>query len=210
MKQDTTVAAFTAMIKFIYDCPDYLSGSPTPGYQELADLLAIARIYRVKRLEDQVEKMIEEVPVAQRKNGEGNALFSVKNYAAAITTYQEALANVGDDETEAWLRSQIITNIGVCQFELGRYKEALESFSEAMAKDPTGEEPFLKMSGAMEKRFEKVKLGEQTEKETEEIARYRSEADIIVYLSQTAIRMKVRRQVVYNDLGVALMEANYF
>ena len=59
----------------------------------------------------------------------------------------------------------------------------------------------------MEKRFEKVKLGEQTEKEKEEIARYRSEADIIVDPSQTAISRKVRGQVVYNDLEVALAEA---
>ena len=70
------------MIKFIYgfDLPDYLP--PTAGFKELADILAIAGKYRVSRLEEQVRTKMATLPIAERLNGEGNALFSEKEYHA--------------------------------------------------------------------------------------------------------------------------------
>ena len=163
MKQETTIAAFRSLINFLYDSPDYLSR--TAGYQELSDLLSIARRYSVHRLVEDVEKMMEELPVAERKNGQGNALFSEEKYQEALVTFREALDNLGfEEEADVRLRSQILCNIGDCHFKLGRYKEALESFSEALGIDSTWEEPFMKMSDVMEKRLEKVRLGEQTKK----------------------------------------------
>ena len=108
---------------------------------------------------EEVEKMMEELQVAERKNGQGNALFSEEKYQEAIVSYQVALDNLGSgEEADVRLRSQILCNIGDCHFKLGRYKEALESFSEARGIDSNWEEPFMKMSDVMEKRLKKVKL----------------------------------------------------
>ena len=62
----------------------------------------------------------------------------------------------------------------------------MESFSEALEIDSTREELFLKMAEVMEK----VKSGEQTEKEKEDIVRHCYGTDIIVNLSQTVVRRK--------------------
>ena len=92
---------------------------PTAQYQELSNIQAIAKRYWVNRLVAEVEKRIAELSLAERMNREGNALFSVRKYKEAITTYQSAFGNVGFDEMDSWMRAQIIRNIGVCHYELG-------------------------------------------------------------------------------------------
>ena len=114
----------------------------------------------------------------------GNLLFLAKDYQSAIAIYREALHKLGPDKTDCRLRSQIISNIGSCQFKLGQYKQALHSFSEAVEVDFTWEKAFLKRSSVLKRLLEKIKIGEQTDEEKEEIARSRSSANIIVDLSQ--------------------------
>ena len=162
----------------------------------------------------------EPLDSAEELKKKGNDLFSTKNYPSAIASYQRALDKLGSDDTDCRLRSQIISNIGVCQFKLEQYKLALESFSEALRVDSTWEKPFLRRSDVMEKRLEKIKRGEETETEKEEIARHRSNSDIIVDMSQSQSRKQVGRpvtkeggrksvgrRVVYNDLDKALADA---
>ena len=93
----------------------------------------------------------------------GNLLFLAKDYLSAITIYREALHKFGPDETDCRLRSQIISNIGSCQFKLGQYKQALDSFREAVEVDFTWEKAFLKRSSVLKRLLEKIKLGEQTD-----------------------------------------------
>ena len=88
---------------------------------------------------------MEELPVTERMNREGNALFLARKFQEAITAYPEAVFNVRYDKTGGLLKSQIMRNIGGCHYEL-----SLESFSQAS----TREDPFLKMAEVMEKRLQ--------------------------------------------------------
>jgi len=155
---------------------------------------------------------MENLQINEKKRGslaedikkKGNSLFLKKKYQLAISTYEQALAQLVSEETR--LKSTIYSNIGVCLFKLTKYKSALESFSKAIEVDPSWETPFLKRSEVMEQMKQRVKTGEQTDKELKQVAQHRSKADIIVDLTQTQSKKKVGRQMIYNDLDKAIAE----
>ena len=99
----------------------------------------------------------------------GNQLFLKKEYESAICTYQKAITRLGNEESDCKLKSTILSNIGVCLYKLEKYKSALESFSKAIDCQPDWEKPFLKRKDVFDKMKERMKLGEQTDMEKEEV-----------------------------------------
>ena len=76
----TTVDAFSSLVRFIYDDPDYMS--PTDDRQKLLKMHELAEKYHVTRLEEEVNEMLIKRPI----NVENT--IKVENMSEGIVDYE--------------------------------------------------------------------------------------------------------------------------
>lgn len=92
----------------------------------------------------------------------GDAEFKKKNYSKAIENYRLSLNSQDRD-----LQKKAFYNIGNASLKLGRYKEAMESFTNALKIDPTYEKAKKNIEYMLKNRKDKDKGDKDNKKDQE-------------------------------------------
>ena len=99
--RETTVEAFSSLIRFIYDDPGCIP--PTDDRQKLVEILGLAEKYEVKRLVEKVRKMLIKLPIKVEIGSENKSEFEnaikVENMSEDLVDYEMNMnvENMGED-----------------------------------------------------------------------------------------------------------------